>query len=192
MSTPNGGGNGVPALGPELTKAEARQASNLRVTTKAIDALYARIAKAKRELDRQQQQQQQQESPSPVGTPSRGGVGAKSPVRSPTTRSPSKGKGAAAGSKSPHKSASSRKSPSKSSASAAAGETGPQAMDLEDGGGGGSGVVGVLSGLASDVAGLKTLEAVGSENKNFHATISKLAKAAEKVRLLRSSYEGVV
>lgn len=54
-------------------------------------------------------------------------------------------------------------------------------MDLEGGGGGGS-VGGVLSGLASDVAGLKTLEAVGSENKNFHATISKLAKAAEKVR----------
>ncbi|CAM9290288.1 unnamed protein product [Scytosiphon promiscuus] len=174
-----GGGGGVPALGPELTKAEARQASNLRVTTKAIDALHARIAKAKREIDRQQQQQQ---TSSPVGSPSRGGAGGKSPVRSPTTRSPSKGKGTAAAaatvSKSPHRSASSRKSPSKSTS--AAGELGAQAMDLEEGDGNGDGVAGVLSGLASDVAGLKTLEAVGSENKNFHATISKLTKAAEK------------
>ncbi|CAN0111228.1 unnamed protein product, partial [Ectocarpus sp. 8 AP-2014] len=61
---------------------------------------------------------------------------------------------------------------------------GAQAMDLEgeggEGGGSGVGAAGILSELASDVAGLKTLDAVGSEHKNFHATISKLAKAAEK------------
>lgn len=38
-----------------------------------------------------------------------------------------------------------------------------------------------LAELAADVERMKTLDAVGSEHKNFHATISKLAKAAEKV-----------
>lgn len=187
---------GAPALSQELGKAEARQASNLRVTTKAIDALHARIAKAKQVLDNQQQSA----SPAAVGSPSRSGARAaasgksparsptKSPTKSPAAKSPSKGKGSASKS-----SPASRKSTAKSSAAAAGGGAGPpQAMELEggemDGGGGGGGgdttAGGVLAELASDVAGLKTLEAVGSENKNFHATISKLAKAAEKVKVI--------
>eukprot|EP00903_Cladosiphon_okamuranus_P020408 g18728.t1 len=180
---------GAPALSQELNKAEARQASNLRVTTKAIDALYARIAKAKLTLDNQQQQQGGASRPVAVGSsPSRSGTrgaaSGKSPTRSPTrsptkssaSKSPSKGKDSASSKTSPV----GRKSTARStSTAAAAAEGAPQAMELEsgetDGGGGG-----VLAELASDVAGMKTLEAVASENKNFHATISKLAKAAEK------------
>lgn len=51
------------------------------------------------------------------------------------------------------------------------------------GGGGGGSSAALLTQLAKDVEGLKALEAVASEHKNFHATISKLAKAAEKVML---------
>ncbi|CAM9209798.1 unnamed protein product [Ectocarpus sp. 6 AP-2014] len=183
----NQGGGGAPALSPELNKAEARQASNLRVTTKAIDALHARVARAKRELDKHNQKQLEAAGGGAGAASSEGlRAGAKSPTSSaakPTTaksptRSPSKGKGAAC------------KSPPRSMKAAAAAtrgggtggkQGGAQAMDLEgEGGGSGVGVAGILSELASDVAGLKTLDAVGSEHKNFHATISKLAKAAEK------------
>eukprot|EP00752_Nemacystus_decipiens_P006278 g5661.t1 len=174
---------GAPALSQELNKAEARQASNLRVTTKAIDALHARIAKAKQALDNQQQQQQQQQQPqgsaSPAaaaaGSPSRSGTRAaaatsgKSPPKSPL-KSPPKGKGLASTS-SPG--ASRKSTTAKSTTAAAEAEGGPQAMELDR-------ECGVLETLACDVAGMKTLEAVASENKNFHATISKLAKAAEK------------
>lgn len=41
----------------------------------------------------------------------------------------------------------------------------------------------VLKELAKECESMKPLESVGSEHKNFHATISKLAKAAEKVGL---------
>ncbi|CAM9907092.1 unnamed protein product, partial [Ectocarpus sp. 4 AP-2014] len=174
----NQGGHGAPALGPELNKAEARQASNLRVTTKAIDALHARVARAKRELDKHNQKQLEAAGGG-AGAASGEGLRArsKSPTRSAAKsataksppRSPSKGKGAAC--KSP---------PRSTKAATRGGGTGgqqgeAQAMDLE-----GDGVAGILSELASDVSGLKTLDAVGSEHKNFHATISKLAKAAEK------------
>ncbi|CAB1109474.1 unnamed protein product [Ectocarpus sp. CCAP 1310/34] len=184
----NQGGGGAPALGPELNKAEARQASNLRVTTKAIDALHARVARAKRELDKHNQKQLEAAGGG-AGAASSEGLRAganESPTRSASkpatakspTRSPSKGKGAAC--KSPPRS-------TKAVAAATRGggtggqQGGAQAMDLEgEGGGSGVRVAGILSELASDVAGLKTLDAVGSEHKNFHATISKLAKAAEK------------
>ncbi len=190
------GATGTPALGPELSKAEARQASNLRVTTKAIDALHARVARAKQALDQQQQQQQQQgTAPPAASSPTRpragaGVAGARSPTKSRTAATPTKspsGKGKGSASKSPP----GRRSPAAKGAGSKPGagaEAGPDGMDLEGeeeeqegGGGGGGGVRGTLEELASDVAGLKTLEAVGSENKNFHATISKLAKAAEKV-----------
>lgn len=185
-------GGGAPALGPELNKAEARQASNLRVTTKAIDALHARVARAKRELDKHNQKQQEAAGGESGAASSEGlRAGAKSPTRSAAkpaaakspTKSPSKGKGAAC--KSPPRSA---KAPAAAVTRGGntGGQQGTQAMDLEGeagegGGGSGVGVARILSKLASDVAGLKTLDAVGSENKNFHATISKLAKAAEKV-----------
>ncbi|CAN0492625.1 unnamed protein product, partial [Ectocarpus sp. 8 AP-2014] len=97
-----GGGGGAPALGPELNKAEARQASNLRVTTKAIDALHARVARAKRELDKHNQKQLEAAGGGAGAASSEGlRAGAKSPTRSAAnpatakspTRSPSKGKG---------------------------------------------------------------------------------------------------
>ncbi|CBN75301.1 expressed unknown protein [Ectocarpus siliculosus] len=135
----NQGGGGAPALSPELNKAEARQASNLRVTTKAIDALHARVARAKRELDKHKKQLEA--AGGGAGAASSEGLraGAKSPTRSAAkpatakspTRSPSKGKGAAC--KSPPRSM-------KAAATATRGggtggkQGGAQAMDLEDAG----------------------------------------------------------
>lgn len=70
------------------------------------------------------------------------------------------------------------------------GEAGPGAgagaeAGAEAGAGAGAGHEGLrkaLLDLAKDCEGLKALDSVGSEHKNYHATISKLAKAAEKVQ----------
>lgn len=146
-STGQASNNSTPALGAELSKVEARQAKNLWVTSRVIDGLMERIARAKRELE-----------DAHVSTSVRAST-TSSPLRTPSTTA---------------------KSPSgKEKDSTGGDEKTRQKMDVEEGLGGGA--VAVLSQLSKDVEGMKPLDSVGSEHKNFHATISKLAKAAEKV-----------
>lgn len=241
-SSPSKGTTG-PALAAELGKAEARQAKNLWVTTKAIDGLADRIARAKRDLESRR-------SGASVGSAKGSGAGTAaggseragrkpsaqaavaaaaaaaasdssattptklkptaskpSPSASPSSRSPCMSSPSKPASKGSAKPPTSRAAVAAAAAAAITsvaseggasdgGATGRQkadAMELErgveaSGAGSGSGAGmgmgasgGVLAGLARDVEGMKPLETVGSEHKNFHATISKLAKAAEKV-----------
>lgn len=148
-STAQASNNSTPALGAELSKVEARQAKNLWVTSRVIDGLMERIARAKRELE-----------DAHVSTSVRTST-TSSPLRTPSTTA---------------------KSPSgKEKSGTGEDEKGKtnQKMDVEKSLGGGA--VAVLSQLSKDVESMKPLDSVGSEHKNFHATISKLAKAAEKV-----------
>lgn len=182
--------NPPPALGAELSKAEARQAKNLWVTGKAIDGVADLIANAKRRLDERLRAKEsgRYSGKSPPKTPLQTAA-KKSPAKSPPVIDSTSPCSSSASMKSPMKTPS-LKSPSKSpySPQAAAGAaegvgTGAEEMDLEDskGGGGGVGSEVILAELVKGIERLKPLESVASEHKNFHATISKLAKAAEKV-----------
>lgn len=182
-----------PALGAELSKVEARQAKNLWVTGKAIDGVADLIANAKRRLDERLRAKGsgQPSGKSPLKTPSQPAA-KRSPSKSPSVVDSASPCSSSASMRSPMKTPS-LKSPSKApysplAVSGAAGgvDIGAEEMDLEDskGGGGGSGGVGgevILAELVKGIERLKPLESVASEHKNFHATISKLAKAAEKV-----------
>lgn len=181
--------NPPPALGAELSKAEARQAKNLWVTGKAIDGVADLIANAKRRLDERLRAKEsgRYSGKSPPKTPLQAAA-KKSPAKSPPVIDSASPCSSSASMKSPMKTPS-LKSPSKSpySPQAAAGAAegfgmGAQEMDLEDskGGGGGVGSEVILAELVKGIERLKPLESVASEHKNFHATISKLAKAAEK------------
>lgn len=157
-STAQASNNSTPALGAELSKAEARQAKNLWVTSRVIDGLMERIVRARRELDG---------AHAHVST-SVGASTSSSPLRTPSTTA-----------KSPSDKSTSAKSPSgKEKGNIGGDDKTRQRVNVERFGGG---TVAVLSQLSKDVEGMKPLDSVGSEHKNFHATISKLAKAAEKV-----------
>ena len=188
MSLPTS--NPPPALGAELSKAEARQAKNLWVTGKAIDGVADLIANAKRNLDERQRGKASGHSlgKSPPETPSQTAA-KKSPSKSPSVTDSASPCSSSASIRPPMKTPS-LESPSKApqaAARAAEGfDIGAEEMDLEDskgGGGGGRGVVGevILAELVRGIERLKPLDSVASEHKNFHATISKLAKAAVKV-----------
>ena len=182
-----------PALGAALSKAEARQAKNLWVTGKAIDGVADLIANAKRSLDDRLRAKGSGQSfgKSPTKTPSQAAA-KRSPSKSPSVVDSASPCSSSASMRSPMKTPS-LKSPSKApySPQAVAGtaegdNTGAEEMDLEyskGGGGGGAGVgsEAILAELVKGIERLKPLESVASEHKNFHATISKLAKAAEKV-----------
>ncbi|CAM9672472.1 unnamed protein product [Laminaria digitata] len=196
MSLPTS--NPPPALGAELSKAEARQANNLCLTGKAIDDLADLIANAKRNLDERQRAKGSGKSSgkSPPKTPSQAAA-QRSPSKSPSVIDSASPCSSSASMRSPMKTPS-LKSPSKApySPQAAAGvaaegvDIGAEEMDLEDskgdgrgggdGGGGGAGGEVILAELVKGIERLKPVESVASGHKNFHATISKLAKAAEK------------
>ena len=147
------------------------------MTGNAIDDVADLIANAKRKIDDRKR----------AGTP--GHRSGSSPPKAPsqaTAAKTSSSKSSSVDSASPCSSSSVR-SPTKSMKSPMKGSYSPEVeeMDLEEseGGGRGGGVRSevIMAELVKDIERLKPVESVANEHKNFHATISKLAKAAEKV-----------